>query len=368
MKRIKITPRKDYKQKIEALGFDFHENYWNEDAYYSFTAKEIGLIEGATEEVYRMYCDAVQYILDNRLLGQFMIPRCMWEAIEQSWNNDDLSLLGRFDFFYSLGEIKVLEFNADTPTSLLEASLVQWFWKEDMFPEADQFNSIHEALVQSWADIHNSYSFEKYHFMCGTENNEDLGNVRYLMSTALEANLSVVESDLDQFKFDRELNSFFDQYDEKVDCCFKLYPWEWMMNESSDGCKADITWIEPMWKSIMSNKAILPILYRLFPDSPYLLKADTKPFGNTYCKKPAYSREGANIELVKDGRVLECTGGDYGEEGYIYQELVELPEIDGKYPIIGSWVIGGEPAGIGVREANTRITDNLSNFKPHVIK
>ncbi len=40
MKRIPVTPRSDYREKIEVLGFDFHGDYWREEAYYRFTAEE----------------------------------------------------------------------------------------------------------------------------------------------------------------------------------------------------------------------------------------------------------------------------------------------------------------------------------------
>jgi glutathionylspermidine synthase len=100
-------------------------------------------------------------------------------------------------------------------------------------------------------------------------------------------------------------------------------------------------WIEPAWRMILSNKAILPILWHLYPDHPYLLKSffdqgDLKD----YAKKPILSREGANIEIVRGGQTIEKTTGEYGSEGYIYQDLCELPEFDGKYAVLGSWVIG----------------------------
>lgn len=80
-----------------------------------------------------------------------------------------------------------------------------------------------------------------------------------------------------------------------------------------------------------------------------------------------FSREGANIRLVRNGLLLEESGGEYGKEGHVYQQLVEIPAHNGWYPVIGSWVIGGEPAGIGIRETTSRITDNMSHFVPHII-
>lgn len=157
MKRIPVTPRSDYREKIEALGFDFHGDYWREEAYYRFTAEETACLEEATNEAYRLYCEAAQFIIEDN--PEFMeralnIPKEIGERIRASWGADELSLYGRFDFILAKdGTPKILEFNADTPTSLLEASVIQWQWKEDVFPECDQFNGIHEGLVQSWKDI-----------------------------------------------------------------------------------------------------------------------------------------------------------------------------------------------------------------------
>lgn len=373
MKRISINPRKDYKEKIEGLGFNFHSDYWKENAYYSFTSDEIELLEKATAECYDMYCSAVQWVIDNDLWELLHIPRNMVPAIIESWERDDLSLYGRFDFAFIEEDgkrvPKLLEFNADTPTSLLESSLIQWAWKDELFHDSDQFNSIHERLVNSWIDINQQYDSGRYHFACCRENVEDEENLQYLVSTAMEAELNTAEIEMEQLLWNEEDNCFYDPSGEKIETCFKLYPWEWLQIEAPEACKGDINWIEPLWKSVMSNKAILAILYRLFPESPYILRCKENSVGmSNYCKKPIYSREGANVTLVKDEQIIEESAGDYGEEGYIYQELAELPCFDGNYPLIGSWVIGGEPAGIGIRECKTKITDNMSEFIPHIIE
>ena len=119
---------------------------------------------------------------------------------------------------------------------------------------------------------------------------------------------------------------------------------------------------------ILSNKAILPILWELYPNCPYLLPAYFENDRLTeYVKKPILSREGANIELVRGREIVQQTDGEYGEEGHIYQQLFTLPDFDGNYPVIGSWIIGQEAAGMGIRESNTLVTDNLSRFIPHYI-
>ena len=123
----------------------------------------------------------------------------------------------------------------------------------------------------------------------------------------------------------------------------------------------------------MSNKAILTTLYELFPDSPYVLPAFlSRPQNGVYCKKPVYSREGHNVSILdirnwEERELISETEGDYNQGAYIYQRYVKPIVYDGYYPIIGSWVIGGEAGGIGIRENCTEITDNLSTFVPHII-
>lgn len=373
MKRLPVTPRPGYREKIEALGFDFHGDYWREEAYYCFTADEVARLEDATNEAYRMYCEAARFIIED--YPEFMerilnIPLEVCGRIRESWEADELSLYGRFDFMMDKDGIpKILEFNADTPTSLLEASVIQWQWKEDVFPGRDQYNGIHEGLVQSWKDIFPEGG--EIHFAGAMENNEDTGTLQYLASTAMEAGFSTRVLDMQALNL--QDGRFYDPAGEPVHRCFKLYPWEWMVEESTDGCLAEVAWLEPIWKLVMSNKAVLSTLYELFPDSPYVLPCYlSRPQSGVFCKKPVFSREGHNVSIVEihnweERFRLAETEGDYNTGAYVYQEYVTPTVYGGRYPVIGSWVIGGEAAGIGIRENRTEVTDNLSEFVPHII-
>lgn len=190
MERIKIAPRPGYMGELEKIGFVFHKEYWLENAYYRFSAKEVEELEQAINNCYQMYCNVAEACLyDEEKLDKLCIPKEMRPFIRQSWEDDDLSLYGRFDFAYVDGVPKLLEFNADTPTTLIESALVQWQWKEAVFPEADQFNSLHEALIQSWKDIHDVYKCDIYHFASLTDCPEDYSTMAYIMSTAYDAGL-----------------------------------------------------------------------------------------------------------------------------------------------------------------------------------
>lgn len=373
MERVPVVPRSGYREKIEALGFDFHGDYWREEACYHFTAREIEQLETATAEAYRMYCEAAAYLIEEnpewmeRALG---LPREVCERIRDSWDADELSLYGRFDFLLGRNGIpKILEFNADTPTSLLEASVIQWQWKEDVCPQYDQYNGIHEGLVQSWKDIFPEGG--AIHFAGVLDNSEDTGTLQYLASTAMEAGFSTRVLDMNDL--DLQDGIFHDPSGDVVKRCFKLYPWEWMADESPAGCLADVTWVEPVWKLVMSNKAILCTLFELFPDSPYVLPCYlSRPQSGLYCKKPVFSREGHNVSMLEihdwEERIrLPETEGEYNTGAYVYQQYVEPTVYQGRYPVIGSWIVGGEPAGIGIRENRSEVTDNLSEFVPHII-
>ncbi|MBN9384881.1 MAG: glutathionylspermidine synthase family protein [Chitinophagaceae bacterium] len=376
MKRICIPPRNNWQQAVESLGFGFHTTavpYWDESVYYAFGMEEILLIEKATAELWEMCLTAVQYTIDNHLYARFHIPTAFIPHLERSWNEDHPSIYGRFDLCYRDGQVKMLEFNADTPTSLYEAGIVQWFWLQDFAGDKDQFNSIHEKLIAHWTYLRDYLYPGPLHFSCMKDTLEDLTNTEYLRDCAMQAGISTRLVFVEDIGWDETQEAFVDQNCQQIKNLFKLYPWEWLMadefGEKITADKEHTFFIEPSWKMILSNKAILPLLWELFPEHPYLLPAFFNSDGLTdYVKKPILSREGANIDIVAGDQLICRTGGEYGEEGYIYQQLFSLPSFAGNYPLIGSWIIGQQPAGIGIREAGTLVTDNLSRFVPHLIK
>jgi glutathionylspermidine synthase len=376
MNRFNIEPRINYVEKLEELSFNFHSldnPYWNEKAYYSFDMSEIDQIEKATNDLFEMCLKAVQHVIDNNLFEKMCIDPKMIPLIISSWENEEASVYGRFDFGYDgINPPKMLEFNADTPTSLYEGSVVQWHWLQEVFKDKDQFNSIHERLIEYWKSCLDYFGDEVVHF-ASIDTIEDFTTVEYLRDTAFQAGLRTKFIKIDEIGWDEENHEFVDMDNETILNIFKLYPWEWLISEEYGEHVVEsmelTKWIEPAWKSILSNKAILPILWELFPDHQNLLPCyfDSPHSMRNYVEKPIYSREGANVTIYRDGVAVTSSEGEYGEEGYIYQELFELPSFNMNYPIVGSWVIGGESAGMGIRESDSEITDNLSRFVPHII-
>ena len=371
MEREERVPRVDWPKKVEELGFYFHTMdgvYWDERACYRFSAEEVDRLEAATGELQSRCIDAVGRVIERGEYERFHIPEAFHALIERSWNDDERSLYGRFDLSWDgTGEPKMLEYNADTPTALLEASVVQWYWLQDVFPQHDQFNSIHEKLIDRWKAMRGGLpATGRVHFTCDSGSAEDQGNLDYLRDTATQAGLDARSIDIGEIGWDG--NRFVDEADQPIQALFKLYPWEWMAREEFGPhlLGNPMRVIEPPWKMLLSNKAILPVLWEMFPDHPNLLAASFEPgkFATDFVKKPIYSREGANVSISSRGEIIEAPG-EYGEEGFIWQAYHPLPTFSGNHTVIGSWIVGEEPAGIGIREDDTPITRNSSRFVPH---
>ena len=371
MQREQRVPRVDWPRKVEDLGFYFHTMdgvYWDERACYRFSSEEVDRLEAATAELQERCIDAVGRVIERGEYERFRIPEAFHALIERSWNDDERSLYGRFDLSWDgTGEPRMLEYNADTPTALLEASVVQWYWLQDVFPQHDQFNSIHEKLVERWKAMRGGLpATGRVHFACDSGSAEDQGNLDYLRDTATQAGLDARPIDIGDIGWDGK--RFVDEADEPIQALFKLYPWEWMVREEFGPhlIANAMRVIEPPWKMLLSNKAILPVLWEMFPDHPNLLAASFEPgrFATDFVKKPLYSREGANVSISSRGEIIEAPG-EYGEEGFIWQAYHPLPTFSGNHTVIGSWIVGEEPAGIGIREDDTPITKNSSRFVPH---
>lgn len=387
MNRRIITPRPGWQEKAERAGFIFHhvdgDVYWDESVCYSFTLRQIeDDIEDPTQELADMCLALVDEVVrSDTLLRKLAIPEYAWGLVKDSWKRKEPSLYGRFDFSYDgKSPAKLYEYNADTPTSLYEGALFQWYWMEEaremgiIPPDADQFNSIQETLIRTLRGFKVA-DFEQgpMHFACVTGSDEDFATVHYIRDCAVQAGIKTIQMYMEDIGMD-ENGQLVDVDDKAIRWLFKLYPWEFMIRDEYGPKleRCDTTFVEPPWKMILSNKGILPLLWERYPGHPNLLPAwfhepgKKAPYGD-YVLKPLFSREGANIIAFRDNEEVFDTGGIYGQEGYVGQLLCPPPNIDGQGPVIGSWVIGNTACGMGIREDSSPITGNLSRFVPHVI-
>jgi glutathionylspermidine synthase len=384
MRRIACPERDNWQATAAGAGFDFHtidgERYWDERAYYAFTLDEIErAIEQPTGEIDAMCLELVGRAVDDEsYLRRLKIPEAFWPLISESWHRDEPSLYGRLDFSFGGREhAKLLEYNADTPTSIFEAAVFQWTWLEqsierNIIPKrSDQFNSIHERLIEAWKKLG---AGRHLHLAGETENTEDAGTLAYLEDTARQGGLATTLIDIRDIGLADD-GSFVDLDNRGIELAFKLYPWEWMFQDTFGAHlkQAPTRWIEPPWKALLSNKGILPLLWEMFPGHPNLLPAffeddpNAASLGASFVRKPIYSREGANVALISAGVTVVEQAGPYGAEGFIRQALAPLPEFSGQYPVLGSWLVDHTPCGLSIREDKNPITGNTSRFLPHAI-
>jgi glutathionylspermidine synthase len=378
MERLDLTPRPNWAQEIEALGFDFNAldgiPYWHEAACYRFSAAEIERIEAAANDLHGLCLQAAERIVTERLYARLGLPPGVWPLIEASWAARQSSVYGRFDLVYDgVSPPKMLEYNADTPTSLFEASIVQWHWKEQVFPQADQFNSLHEALVARWTELRAQLGDDLLYVTCTTPHPEDEATVQYLGSTAIEAGWGSKFIPIEQVGWDSARRVFADLDGLAMRRIFKLYPWEWLLRESF-GANIEASgalFIEPVWKMLLSNKGILPILWETFPGHENLLPAylDPTPLGNApSVRKPLLGREGANVSIWDGQRMVTETDGAYADSGYVYQAYAEPVVFNGVRCNLGTWMIGDACHGMGIREDDGLVMGNESRFVPHIFE
>lgn len=382
MKKVRTTERPGWRSFAQSVGFNFHtfdgEPYWDESAYYQFSMAQIeDDLEAPTEELHQMALSLVPDILNSeQLLTKLDVPAQYWDWIRQSWHSQQPSLYGRMDLAYDgKGPAKLLELNYDTPTSLYETGFFQWVWLEDLMmrgqlpKHADQFNSLQDQLEQRFAmlGLH-----QPLYVSAVAESVEDQGTVQYLCDIALQAGLDARLLPLEQIGVAD--GQFVDANNQTIPAWFKLYPWEFMLREDfgPELLTSQTQYLEPAWKMLLSNKGILPLLWQKYPNHPNLLPAffetaQSEPLSTGWVRKPLYSREGANIELIDSFGQRLKVDGPYDDSSYIRQAFHALPKFGDSYTLIGSWIVGDSAAGIGIREDDSLITKDSSRFLPHII-
>lgn len=369
------TARPDWRGRVEDAGLIWHgagaEPYWVEDQHLVLTLKAAETLERAANELHQMCLHACGEMVRNGWWDRLAIPENAISHVKNSWMESDFSLYGRFDLAWDgRGQPKLLEYNADTPTSLLEAAVIQWQWLEDNAPDDDQLNSLHEALVERWAGVPESM----IHFACAWESLEDRQTIAYLAETAEQAGKIVELMDISEVGFGEE-GFFTDASERRIEKLFKLYPWEWMAGEPFFqvlGMERS-RFIEPAWKMMLSNKGLLPVLWELFPGHPLLLPAATSRVGiqslgaTEWVEKPFFGREGSGVSIVRQGAPFVSGTADPLLGPTVYQTKAGLYQAGGNHFVWGLWMVGDECRCLSARGDISPVTGNLSRFFPHRI-
>lgn len=359
---------------LEKMGFLWHRDvdgeYIVKEKLLLLTPEEVYAYERATNELYKMYETAAEYVIEHNLFESLDIPTHLIKGIQESWKSErDNHLYGRFDLSGGIDtqEIKLIEFNADTPTLLLETALIQWMLLEQSnIQNKAQFNAIYEAISKKIKKIVASESeeFSRLLFSAVKGIDEERETVKLLQKMAKDAGLCTHFSYLEDISIDA--TSVKDEIDNSYDFFFKLYPWEDMQAFSE---KLSTKILNPLYTLLYQSKGLLVILYELFPDSPYLLEASFEPlYAKKYVKKRMFGREGANIDIVgSSGALLNTRDGEYAHYKAVYQEYVSFVQDEKRVHYQAGVFYSDGACGVGFRRG-AEILDDMSQFVGHCVE
>lgn len=387
MKRKFFLERANMQKRLEDIGFMYwnlpssdQSPYWSDKVAYEFTLKQIEQIEDAAFELHQM---SMQFVEDEIRKGDYLnygFTDLQKRLIEQSWQRKDPHLYGRFDFAYRPDlppdcQLKMYEYNADTPTSILESSVAQWHWVQEVMnvPHRDQFNFLEEALVERFKQIKAHYNCNSIHLAGMSEaGDEDWNNVGYLSELAHAAGFQNSEIAVESIGVSTDSPYLLDRDNQNIELMFKLYPLEWMTQDhfAAHLETTQTRLVEPAWKLLLSNKLLCAKLWERHPKHPLLLESfpyTGQELSENYIRKPLLGREGANV-FVNNQAAKGSEHSSFYDGEYLVQEKFDLPNFDNMYPVIGVWISGdkGEPpCGMAIREDYTPVTGNDSHFVPH---
>lgn len=375
---------------LDSIGF-----YWHTDPdktpyiaseIVEITSDEADAYYEASNELYEMFVEAGEYVIENELFHEIGIPFNLIDAVKMSWDNDiHWHLYGRFDFAGGVDgkPIKLIEFNADTPTSLFETSVLQWaILKLNNMEESHQFNNLYEAIGDNFKRLimleDDIEEFDKHYdgwkilFSSVKGDAEEESTVKLLQTIAKEAGFVTEFAYMEDVEFSGEEGIFYK--DVNYEYWFKLYPWEdigieeselaMLLTQIMENQKAII--LNPAYTLMFQSKAFMKILWDLYPNHPLLLETSFEPLeGIAQVEKKIFGREGANTIIVDENeKVMAETDGEYGEFASIFQEYAELPK-DSKGDSYQAGVFYAfEGCGLSFRKGGL-IMDNYSKFVGH---
>ncbi len=381
---------KDY---LETLGFVWHtdsdETSYISDELVVISESEAEAYYEATNALYDMYVEAAEHVVENDLFHEIGIPFNLIDVIKESWENDvHWHLYGRFDLAGGIDgkPIKLLEFNADTPTALFETAIIQWaMLKQNNLEEESQFNALYEALIDNFkrlvtleedvSTFEERYDGWNFLFSSVKGNAEEENTVKLLQHIATEAGFKTEFAYIDDIEFSDEDGIVYNE--KSYELWFKLIPWEDIALEESDlamlltniikNQKAII--FNPAYTLLFQSKGILKILWDLYPDHPLLLETSFEPLENKkQVEKPIFGREGGNVSILdEDANAIESIEGDYENHKMVYQAYTELATDAKGLSYQAGVFYAYEACGLGFRKGG-KILDNMSKFVGHLVK
>ena len=387
---------KDTLQKayVEANG-----HFINQDPYQYFTISESAEQEliKATNELHLMYLHATDKVMkDDNLLALFDIPKILWPRLRLSWQRRRHHMItGRMDFCMDERGLKVYEYNADSASCHTEGGLIleQWLKQGYYGTGHNPAEGLLDELAGAWK---HSRARPFVHIMQDKDLEENY-HAQFIQRSLTQAGFeSKILFGLDELRWDAA-GQLIDADGRLVNCVWKTWAWETAIEQVREVSaeeyaavpirtghpqnevrlidvllRPEVLVFEPLWTVIPGNKAILPVLWSLFPHHRYLLDTDfvvNDELAKTgYAVKPISGRCGNNIDLISPhDEVLDQTSGQFVDRKNIYQQLWCLPKVDGKYIQVCTFTVGGNYGGTCLRGDDSLVVKKESDIEPLVV-
>jgi glutathionylspermidine synthase len=398
MRRLTLPPRPNWRRRLSDIDFDWHTGpatllrpgrpYWQEGAAYALTNDEAAQLREAAETVHACATQLIPELLaDPATLTRLGLPEHWHGPLRASWDQQEPrergGLYGRLDFALTPQGPRLLEYNADTPTTLVEAAQAQVDWLHDRALNAQPFGDLHGALSRRFQTLRDT-SGPRLHLTGDLASTEDHGTLRYFARHAQDAGFQTTLLDITQLGVRQTFTpTLQDPSGGAITQLLKLYPWEWLIQESDDtnqrlhllSPKTSI--IQPLWRGLLSNKALLALLHGAYPTVPYILPAalcddyQKAPdlVGPDAVYKPLVSRAGQNVYIYQGGALTHHQPGMYRLDQGVAQQYAPLPTDDqGRSALLGVWMVAGQACGLSVRESQGPITLDGSLFTPSFVE
>ncbi|WP_104761778.1 glutathionylspermidine synthase family protein [Helicobacter cetorum] len=379
-------------ETLEEIGLEWHTDNDNSpyiaDEMVAISQKEADAYYDACNELYDMFVETAEDVIANERFFELDIPNALIPMIKQSFEEEvHWHIYGRFDLAGGLDgkPIKLLEFNADTPTMLYESAVVQWaLLKANGYDENAQFNNLYEAIGENFKRMitlgEDTSSFDEMYegwkilFSSIKDNAEEERTVRFLQDIAQSVGFETEFSYIDEVEFNANEGVFKNGVN--YEFLFKLLPWENIAIDEPELAllmqsmmeNKNTIFLNPAYTILFQSKRFLKLLWDKYPNHPLLLETSYEPLKNKkQIKKVAFGREGANSEIFDTSMQLVFkTEGIYSNHKPIYQEFYELNAHNGLYyqPNV---FFAYEPCALGFRKGGL-ILDNFSKFVSHIIQ
>lgn len=362
-------------------------------------------IADATERLGAIIGKAVRIARQGgeELFRELGLPEATWRAVRIAVSEGQPTVVGRFDFAWTDEGLKMLEFNADTPTSIVEAFHVNGRICAE-YGMADPNEGMAAHIGEAFREAAEAYRLDGYRtdsivFSALDWHEEDAGTTRYVMrQSGLAGARFAALADLRVYG-DR-LCLLRDGEHEPIDLLYRLHALEKLAEDrDTDGyptgahvldmiAERKLAILNPPSALIAQTKALQALIWNLYEAGQFYAEEEREAIRAymlptylenrfegrcAYVTKPILGREGGGVTLYEaDGTFLERDGETlYWEQPMIYQQRVELPVVPVRHEggtadarlLWGSFLIGGRASAI-VARAGGRITGNLAYYVP----